>query len=100
MAGDLRMAKAVSRITVELERAGDEVEEDRQVRGATRDGRTARARCARSRATCGTWPSSPTGMLRDAVRALDESDPEHGAARVARATRSWTPSSPPRCASC
>jgi phosphate uptake regulator len=39
MASDLRMAKAASRITVELERAG---EEDREIRRSRRHGRAAR----------------------------------------------------------
>jgi phosphate transport system protein len=76
MAGDLRMAKAVSRITVELERAGDEAKKI--------------AKFAARVATTGEPPGPvlavarflrhmaelTTSMLRDAVRSLDENNAE------------------------
>lgn len=75
MAGDLRMAKAVSRITVELERAGDEAKKIAKfaVRVATGEPQgpvLAVARFLRHMAEL------TTGMLRDAVRSLDESNVE------------------------
>jgi phosphate transport system protein len=73
MAGDLRMAKAASRITVELERAGDEAKKIakfalRQGTGQPLGPVLAVARYLRHMAEL------TTGMLRDAVRALDESN--------------------------
>jgi phosphate transport system protein len=73
MAGDLRMAKAASRITVELERAGDEAKKIarfavRQTTGEPQGPVLAVARYLRHMAEL------TTGMLRDAVRALDESN--------------------------
>ncbi len=73
VAGDLRMAKAVSRITVELERAGDESKKiakfaARLATGEPQGPVHAVARYLRHMATL------TTGMLRDAVRALDEAD--------------------------
>ncbi len=73
VAGDLRMAKAVSRITVELERAGDEAKKIakfavRLASGEPQGPVRAVARYLRHMAEL------TTGMLRDAVRALDESD--------------------------
>jgi phosphate transport system protein len=73
MAGDLRMAKAVSRITVELERAGDESKKiakfaARMAKGEPQGPVRAVARYLRHMADL------TTGMLRDAVRSLDESD--------------------------
>lgn len=75
MAGDLRMAKAASRITVELERAGDEAKKIAKfaVRVATGEPQgpvLAVARFLRHMAEL------TTGMLRDAVRSLDESNAE------------------------
>jgi phosphate transport system protein len=73
MAGDLRMAKAVSRITVELERVGDESKKIARfaVRVATGEPQgpvRAVARFIRHMADL------TAAMLRDAVRALDEAD--------------------------
>lgn len=81
MAGDLRMAKAVSRITVELERAGDEAKKiakfaARVATGEPQGPVLAVARYLRHMAEL------TTGMLRDAVRSLDESN-----ADMARAVR-------------
>jgi phosphate transport system protein len=73
MASDLRMAKAVSRITVELERVGDEAKKIARFAGADRH-----RRAARPSARCGRYlrhmADLTAGMLRDAVRALDEAD--------------------------
>jgi phosphate transport system protein len=73
VAGDLRMATAVSRITVELERAGDESKKiarfaARIASGEPRGPVRAVARYLQHMADL------TTTMLRDAVRALDESD--------------------------
>ncbi len=73
MASDLRMAKAVSRITVELERVGDEAKKIAKFAGRLALGEPtgpvrAVARYLRHMADL------TTGMLREAVRALDESD--------------------------
>ncbi|MBM0105058.1 phosphate signaling complex protein PhoU [Steroidobacter sp. S1-65] len=81
MASDLRMAKAVSRITIELERAGDEAKKIAKFA----------ARLATGEPQGPVLAVSPylrhmaeltNGMLRDAVRSLDESDAE-----MARAVR-------------
>jgi phosphate transport system protein len=81
VAGDLRMAKAVSRMTVELERAGDESKKiarfaARLARGEPSGPVRAVARYLRHMAELST------SMLREAVRAIDESNPEF-ARRVA-----------------
>ena len=73
MASDLRMAKAVSRITVELERVGDEAKKIARFAGRVATGEPqgpvrAVARYLRHMAEL------TAGMLRDAVRALDEAD--------------------------
>lgn len=73
MAGDLRMAKAVSRITVELERVGDEAKKIAKFAARLATGEPtgpvrAVARYLRHMADL------TAGMLRDAVRALDEAD--------------------------
>jgi phosphate transport system protein len=73
MAGDLRMAKAVSRITVELERVGDESKKiarfaTRVATGEPQGPVRAVARFIKHMAEL------TAGMLRDAVRALDEAD--------------------------
>lgn len=73
MAGDLRMAKAVSRITVELERAGDEAKKiakfaARVATGEPQGPVLAVARYIRHMAEL------TTSMLRDAVRSLDEAN--------------------------
>lgn len=75
MASDLRMAKAVSRITVELERVGDEAKKIARFAARLATGEPtgpvrAVARYLRHMADL------TTGMLREAVRALDESDPD------------------------
>ncbi|MFL6548085.1 MAG: phosphate signaling complex protein PhoU, partial [Povalibacter sp.] len=75
MASDLRMAKAVSRITVELERVGDEAKKiarfaARLATGEPQGPVHAVARYLRHMAEL------TNGMLREAVRALDESNPE------------------------
>jgi phosphate transport system protein len=75
MAGDLRLAKAVSRMTVELERAGDEAKKIAKFAARLAIGEPsgpvrAVARSLRHMAAL------TTGMLRDAVRALDEADPD------------------------
>ncbi|HKE96016.1 MAG TPA: phosphate signaling complex protein PhoU [Povalibacter sp.] len=75
VASDLRMAKAVSRITVELERVGDEAKKIARFAGRLATGEPqgpvrAVARYLRHMAEL------TTGMLREAVRALDESDPQ------------------------
>ena len=75
VAGDLRMATAVSRMTVELERAGDESKKiarfaARMASGEPQGPVRAVARYLQHMAEL------TSGMLRDAVRALDESDSE------------------------
>jgi phosphate transport system protein len=75
VASDLRMIKAVSRITIELERVGDEAKKiarfaGRVATGAPRGPVSAVARYLRNMADL------TTGMLREAVRSLDESDPD------------------------
>ena len=69
------MARAVSRITVELERVGDEAKKIARFAGRLAQGEPqgpvrAVARYLRHMAEL------TTSMLREAVRALDESDPE------------------------
>lgn len=73
VAGDLRMAKAASRITVELERAGDEAKKIAKFAARLASGEPlgpvrAVARYLRHMADL------TAGMLRDAVRSLDESN--------------------------
>lgn len=73
VAGDLRMAKAASRICVELERAGDEAKKiakfaARLASGEPQGPVRAVAQFLRHMAEL------TTGMLREAVRSLDESD--------------------------
>ncbi len=73
VAGDLRMAKAASRITVELERAGDEAKKIAKFAARLASGEPlgpvhAVARYLRHMAEL------TASMLRDAVRALDESN--------------------------
>jgi phosphate transport system protein len=74
VAGDLRMAKATSRITVELERVGDESKKiarfaARLATGAPPGPVRAVARYLRN------MVELTNSMLRDAVRSLDEADP-------------------------
>lgn len=73
MAGDLRMAKAVSRITVELERVGDESKKIARfaVRVATGEPQGPVRAVSRFLRHMADLTAS---MLRDAVRALDEAD--------------------------
>ncbi|MDY6947435.1 MAG: phosphate signaling complex protein PhoU [Pseudomonadota bacterium] len=83
MAGDLRMAKAVSRITVELERAGDEAKKiakfaARVATGEPQGPVLAVARFLRHMAEL------TNGMLRDAVRSLDEANTDMARAVSAR----------------
>lgn len=73
VAGDLRMAKAASRITVELERAGDEAKKIAKFGARLASGEPvgpvhAVARYLRHMADL------TVGMLREAVRSLDESN--------------------------
>lgn len=73
VAGDLRMAKAASRITVELERAGDEAKKIAKFAARLASGEplgpvNAVARYLRHMADL------TVGMLREAVRSLDESN--------------------------
>lgn len=75
MAGDLRMAKAISRITVELERVGDEAKKIARFAGRLAQGEPsgpvrAVARFLRRMAELSAR------MLREAVRSLDEADAE------------------------
>ena len=75
VAGDLRMAKAASRITVELERAGDEAKKIAKFGARLASGEPvgpvhAVARYLRHMADL------TVGMLREAVRSLDESNPD------------------------
>ncbi|HEY5754827.1 MAG TPA: phosphate signaling complex protein PhoU [Steroidobacter sp.] len=83
VAGDLRMAKAASRMTVELERAGDEAKKiarfaTRVATGEPQGPVLAVARYLRHMAEL------TTGMLRDAVRSLDESNADMASAVRAR----------------
>jgi len=75
MASDLRMAKAVSRITVELERVGDEAKKIARFAGRLATGEPTGPVRAVAR-YLGHMADLTTGMLREAVRALDESDPQ------------------------
>ena len=75
VANDLRMAKAASRIVVELERVGDEAKKiarfaSRLANGEPQGPVRAVARFLRNMADL------TAGMLREAVRALDEANPE------------------------
>jgi phosphate transport system protein len=75
MAGDLRLAKAVSRMTVELERVGDEAKKIAKFAARVASGEPhgpvrAVARSLRHMAEL------TASMLRDAVRSLDEADPD------------------------
>ena len=74
MAGDLRMAKAVTRITVELERVGDESKKIARfaVRLSTGDPPGPVRAVARYLLHMAELTA---GMLREAVRAFDEADP-------------------------
>ena len=85
VANDLRMAKAVSRITVELERVGDEAKKIARFAGRLAQGEPqgpvrAVARYLRHMAEL------TTSMLREAVRALDEADPELARGVASRAS--------------
>lgn len=83
VAGDLRMAMAVARVTVELERAGDEAKKIAKFAARLATGEPlgpvqAVARYLRHMAEL------TAGMLRDAVRALDEYDVELARSVAAR----------------
>jgi phosphate transport system protein len=83
VAGDLRMAKAVTRITVELERVGDESKKiarfaARLATGEPQGPVRAVARYLRHMAEL------TAGMLREAVRAFDEANPELARAVASR----------------
>lgn len=73
VAGDLRMAKAVSRVTVELERAGDESKKIAKFAARIATGEPHGPVHAVSR-YLRHMAELTGGMLRDAVRALDEYD--------------------------
>lgn len=81
MASDLRMAKAASRITVELERAGDEAKKIAKFAARIATGEPPGPVLAVGR-FLRHMAELTTSMLRDAVRALDESNEE-----MARAVR-------------
>lgn len=83
VAGDLRMAKAASRITVELERAGDEAKKIAKFAARLATGEPpgpvhAVARYLRHMADL------TAGMLRDAVRSFDEANGDMARAVAAR----------------
>jgi phosphate transport system protein len=83
MASDLRMAKAASRIVIELERVGDEAKKiarfaARLAAGEPQGPVRAVARFLRNMADL------TAGMLREAVRALDESDTDMAHAVTSR----------------
>ena len=83
MASDLRMAKAVSRITVELERVGDEAKKiarfaARLATGEPQGPVHAVARYLRHMAEL------TASMMREAVRAFDEADPDLARAVASR----------------
>lgn len=73
VAGDLRLAKAISRITVELERAGDEAKKIAKFGARLASGEPSGPVRAVARYLRHMGDLS-TGMLRDAIRALDEFD--------------------------
>lgn len=73
VAGDLRMAKAVTRITVELERVGDEAKKIARFAARLATGEPQGPVHAVSR-YLQHMSELTAGMLRDAVRAFDEAD--------------------------
>jgi len=81
MAGDLRMARAISRIAVELERVGDEAKKIARFAGRLAAGESPGAVTAVAK-FLGHMAELSSGMLRNAVRSLDEFD-EQLAASVA-----------------
>ena len=83
VAGDLRMAKAVTRITVELERVGDESKKIARfaVRLSTGDPPGPVRAVARYLLHMAELTAS---MLREAVRAFDEADPDLARAVASR----------------
>jgi phosphate transport system protein len=85
VAGDLRMATAVSRISVELERAGDESKKIARFAARIATGEPRGPVRAVSR-YLQHMAELTTTMLRDAVRALDESDSTLAAAVTRRDT--------------
>ena len=94
VASDLRMVRAIARAGLELERIGDELEEDSALRLARGPHGGHDPVVAVSRYLRHMGELSVT-MLRSAVRALDEADA--GCARCWRAIASSTQSSAPRC---
>jgi phosphate transport system protein len=74
VAGDLRMAKAVTRITVELERVGDESKKIARFAGRLATGDPPGPVRAVARYLL-HMAELTAGMLREAVRAFDEADP-------------------------
>jgi phosphate transport system protein len=73
MAGDLRMARAISRISVELERIGDEAKKIARFARRLAAGEHHGAVTAVSK-FLGHMAELSSSMLRNAVRALDETD--------------------------
>jgi phosphate transport system protein len=73
VAGDLRLARAISRIIVELERAGDEAKKIARFAGRIAGGEPAGPVAVVSRYLRHMADLS-VSMLRDAIRALDEFD--------------------------
>lgn len=73
VAGDLRLARAISRIIVELERAGDEAKKIARFAGRIAGGEPSGPVSAVAR-YLKHMANLCVGMLRDAIRALDEFD--------------------------
>jgi phosphate transport system protein len=74
MASDLRMAKAVSRITVELERAGDEAKKIAKFAARVATGGEPQGPVLAVARYLRHMAELTNGMLRDAVRSLDEAN--------------------------
>ena len=72
VARDLRLARAISRVIIDLERAGDEAK--KIARFAARYGRERPRPLAAIAAELGRMADLSSRMLRDAVRSLDEGD--------------------------
>jgi phosphate transport system protein len=73
VAGDLRLTRAISRVAVDLERAGDEAK--KIARFAARHGAGRPGPVAIIAAEIEQMAHLSSQMLRDAVRSLDEGDP-------------------------
>jgi phosphate transport system protein len=73
VAGDLRLAKAISRVIVDLERAGDEAKKIARF-AARREPGAPSGPVAVVAAELKQMADLSSGMLRDAVRSLDEGD--------------------------